>query len=318
MSELPPSPGAAGQPLSHLPWWEGDAAGHAIQCGLRTPAFNMGIVAMLQRSLAANADNVQTWMRLGHAQRRLGNFEAARDAYAQVLAREPENGAAAWLLAITAGQPLPAAAPADGALPTPFLHLRNFLAPAESARLRQWAEASRSLFRPARLMTGEGVQMLPRQHRAFNLHSDGQTTEAAWLIPKVRAILPRVTAALGIDIAPEGADWIKLAVQPNEGFSWPHRDPFELVVVCYIHQEPRPFSGGDLLLHDSEPDTKAEDVRAFSRVKPIGNSAVFYPGPAFHEITPVACSSDDLLSARLTAMVSLPMQANGAAARQRD
>lgn len=268
------------------------------------PAFNARMIAVLRRSLEADSRSAETWMRLGHAQRMLGDFEAAGQAYAEALARQPDNRSAAWLLAITTGRPPPPAPPGETSVP--FLHLRNFLTPAESARLRRWAEKSRSLFRPARLMTSDGLQAVPQQHRSFNLSGEAQERETAWLMSKVRAMLPRAEAALGMDGPSARTGWIALCAQANEGFSWPHRDPGDLlVVVCYLHQEPRPFSGGDLLLHDSTPATKADELRTFSRIQPIGNSAICYPGGAFHEITPVACDSDDVLAARLTARVSM-------------
>ena len=55
---------------------------------------------------------------------------------------------------------------------------------------------------------------------------------------------------------------------------------------CYFHRAPRPFVGGDLLLHD------AGRAGAFSRIEPLPGSIVFFPSGCLHEITPVACGAE--------------------------
>ena len=53
-----------------------------------------------------------------------------------------------------------------------------------------------------------------------------------------------------------------------------------LSFVYYFHRQPRPFSGGELLLHDA-------DGRGFTRIEPQHNSIVFFPPECVHEIVAV-------------------------------
>ena len=61
----------------------------------------------------------------------------------------------------------------------------------------------------------------------------------------------------------------------------------------YFHREPRRFSGGELLLHDSH-----SNAGGFTRIEPRGNSIVFFPSWCTHQITPVENDRDDFGAAR--------------------
>ena len=84
----------------------------------------------------------------------------------------------------------------------------------------------------------------------------------------------------------------------NGGFYAAHRDAADhletrdrlVSYVCYFHRAPRPFTGGDLLLHDA--GRPAGPARAFSRIEPLCDSIVFFPSDRLHEITPVACGAE--------------------------
>lgn len=274
--------------------------GNVLRRSLKTHSFNAQTVAKLHAALRANPGRVDAWMQLGDAHRRLGDFAAAGEAYRQALARQPDNRSAAWRRAIVAGEPLPP--PAPDADPAPFLQLRNFLPPSETERLRQWTAASRGIFyRMPRWPEGNRINEL--YHRAHGAPLDAHPTVNAWFMPKVYAALPRVMAALRMHDLAKHRGRLHLGLMGDGGFSRPHRDACSLIGVFFHHKEPRSFSGGDVLLHDYGPETE-EGALGFSRIEPIGNSIVFYPGGALHEIETVACDPDDFLTGRLTAVMT--------------
>ena len=70
--------------------------------------------------------------------------------------------------------------------------------------------------------------------------------------------------------------------------------------VYYCHREPKPFTGGELLLYDTCPGTKRFARTRFSRIDPKRNTLVLFPSCYYHEILPVHCESDRFEDARFT------------------
>ena len=98
---------------------------------------------------------------------------------------------------------------------------------------------------------------------------------------------------------------LSLVAHPDGGFGTCHRDSLvPLQGICYFHRTPRPFTGGDLLLWDTEVETgRYGDVFGCSRIEPAAGSIGFYPGAYVHEVIPVACEPDDFTAARFSVNV---------------
>ena len=103
------------------------------------------------------------------------------------------------------------------------------------------------------------------------------------------AILPRVQRALGIDLADPAIELYLHAYgdgtrfgrhsDAHGGGNWRRR----ISCVYYLHRRPRPFEGGNLVIHDGRG-------RAHP-VAPEHNSAVFFPSHVLHEVLPVTSRS---------------------------
>jgi Rps23 Pro-64 3,4-dihydroxylase Tpa1-like proline 4-hydroxylase len=50
-----------------------------------------------------------------------------------------------------------------------------------------------------------------------------------------------------------------------------------LTLVWYIHDEPKAFTGGDLLLHDDVGPDGANTAGWFTRIVPVRNMALMFP-----------------------------------------
>jgi len=84
----------------------------------------------------------------------------------------------------------------------------------------------------------------------------------------------------------------------NSQANWPSR---EITYVYFFHQEPRPFSGGELVLYDSREEGDAlEPVAVRKRIAPEQNTIVFFESSALHEVTPVHCPSRRFADSRFT------------------
>lgn len=75
----------------------------------------------------------------------------------------------------------------------------------------------------------------------------------------------------------------------------------ELTYVYYFYQEPKPFSGGELKIYDTEVQGKKVIQKENSRtVEPRNNSIVFFNSRCKHEVLPISCSCQDFKASRFT------------------
>ncbi len=251
--------------------------------------------AALRRMLAAEPRNAAALARLGDLGRARGDFSAALTAYRRLLAVAPDDAAAAWAAAVLGGDRLPAAA--GGA--APFVRMTDFLPPASCDRLLRDVLAARERFAPATMrMRKDAGKILNRKARnALVLDEPATRDVRSWFLPKLRAVLPDVLWRLRMEDLDVGRIDTEVTVHPHGGFFAAHRDKSPnarhriVSCVCFFHRAPRPFAGGDLLLHDAGR-AEGSPSGAFSRVEPLRGGIVFFPGDCLHEITPVACGAE--------------------------
>ena len=163
----------------------------------------------------------------------------------------------------------------------------------------------RGLFAPGGTGHGADRKVRPLKRRALVASLSSRADVCAWLVPKLREALPKVSMLLRID----GLDRCRMSrlsmvVYPDGGFGTCHNDFLTpLLGICYFHRTPRPFTGGDLLLWDTEVETGRCGASEFSRVEPAAGSIVFFPGACMHEVIPAACEPNDFTAARFSVNV---------------
>ena len=253
--------------------------------------------AALRRKLAAEPRDAAALARLGDVERRGGDFPAALAAYRRLLAVAPDDAEAAWAAAFLGGGRLPEASAAGRA--APFVRLTDFLPPAPRDRLLRDVLAARRRFVPAAIRMQKDAEKVRKGEVRNALVLDEPTTRdvRAWFLPKLRAVLPDVLWRLRLEDFEVGSTAVEVTVHPHGGFFSAHRDHSTsdrhriVSCVCFFHREPRPFTGGDLLLHDAGR-AEGSPAGAFSRIEPLPGGIVFFPGDCLHEITPVACGAE--------------------------
>ena len=277
---------------------------------LRADRLHHQAEAALRRRLAEEPRDAGALLRLGDLHRRRGSFPAAAEAYGRLCALRPGERRASWLRAVTAGEQLPAAPP-DGLHAAPFVRIHDFLSRAERERLLSAALAMRGLFAPGGTGSGADRKVRPLERRALEARLPSRADVCAWLVPKLREALPTVSMLLRIDGLDRRRMDLAMVAHPDGGFGTRHRDlsSSALAGICYFHRDPRPFSGGDLLLYDTEIETGRCGASGFSRVEPAAGSIVFYPGHYVHEVTPVACGPGGFAAARLSVVVTFVPEA---------
>ena len=259
--------------------------------------------SVLRQRLAAHPHDAKALLRLGDVLRQKGELPAALETYRHLHALNPDHANAAWLVSMLSGERVWPSAPA-GSRPVPFVRLTEFLTPAQQAQMFIHIMAGRKRFRPARV----GEKTLDRRTRAC-LTMDGQTLRVvrSWFGPKLRSVLPHVLARLRMEGLHHFRIEMDVTVYLGGGFYKVHKDKAgkrkrlrKLSYVYYLSSEPRRFAGGDLLLYDRNVEANGASSAAFSRIEPLGNSLVFFPSDAFHEVTPVASATQDFGDGRFT------------------
>ena len=260
--------------------------------------------AALEKAVTANPNDWPALLRLAHLHRRQGDLEAARCLYQRVAAKTGD-AKASWLSAVLGGAALPNAPAGEGAgegiWPAPFVRLTNFLPPERCDGLLELATANRRRFGPA--MVGYG-DVKPDARRGF--HADRQVVRQVrpWFLPKLRTALPEVLTRVPVGDLGDCAVELKMTASLAQSDFKLHQDRNKrhpqrrLSWAYYFHRQPRRFSGGDLLLHDSSPSGDAGSIIAFTRLAPLHNSIVFFPSSCFHQMTPVEGEPDDFANCR--------------------
>ena len=254
--------------------------------------------AALRRTLAADPHDTDAQWKLAGVHRRQGDFAAARALYRRLGVHGPDRRKAAWLHTVLGGGGPPEAAPPRQLWPAPFVWMTNFLAPGQCDRLLTLALQGRERFTPAKV--GGASERLDPEVR-IALEAGRRTVQGfkPWFARKIRSFVPEALARLRM----EGIDRYSIDVRMRGyltgGFYRAHRDvnaswdARKLSFVYFFHREPSRFSGGDLLLYDTDTDTGDCSWGDFSRIVPLRNSIVFFPSACWHQVTPVQCETDD-------------------------
>ena len=256
-----------------------------------------------QRALAAGVRNGQVLWRLGDIHRMQGNLDTARDLYQRLSESGPGRRNAARLSALLDGRGLPEAPP-HGTHPAPFVRMKDFLTAQECDRLFALALARPERFGAARVVHEGGGRVKPQARITLEAEPRARRDVRLWLLPRIEQVIPEILTRLRLEDPGRYRITMNLRVYPAGGFYTIHCDnrdePFRdrvLSFICFFHPEPRRFSGGDLLLYDSN-QRGGHPVPAFSRIEPFRGGIVFFMCEGWHQVTPVECDSDDFGAGR--------------------
>ena len=258
-----------------------------------------------QRALAAGVRNGQALWRLGDIYRMQGNLDAARDLYRRLSESGPGRLKAARLSALLEGRGLPEAPP-HGAHPAPFVRMKDFLTTQECDRLFALALARREHFGAATVVDNaeEGGRVKPETRITLELKPRARQDVRLWFLPRIEQVIPEIVARLCLEDPGRYHITMNMRVYPAGGFYTIHCDNSValfrdrvLSFICFFHPEPRRFSGGDLLLYDSN-QRGGHPVPAFSRIEPFRGGIVFFMCEDWHQVTPVECDSEDFGAGR--------------------
>jgi Rps23 Pro-64 3,4-dihydroxylase Tpa1-like proline 4-hydroxylase len=181
--------------------------------------------------------------------------------------------------------------------------IEKFLSREERDRALELALAREGDLRPAKI--GDVGEHNPERRSSRVLR--GQVdARLPWFLPRVETVIPDILDRLQTKPFPIQELELQLTVHQSGDFYKVHRDNSEdkasgrrVSYVYYFHQTPKRFTGGDLLLYDTDVEAGGHSA-AFTRLGPVDNSIVFFPSAYFHQVTKVRCETDDFGDGRFT------------------
>ncbi|MCU0524094.1 MAG: 2OG-Fe(II) oxygenase [Elainella sp. Prado103] len=122
------------------------------------------------------------------------------------------------------------------------------------------------------------------------------------------SIAPQVFAHLGLPAFPISQIEAQLTAHNDGQFYKVHNDngsadtiTRELTYVYYFYREPKPFTGGELVIYDSKVENNYYvQADTFQTIEPRNNSIVFFRSRYMHEVLPIQCPSQNFLDSRFT------------------
>ena len=253
--------------------------------------------AVLQRRLTEDDANVDALHKLGEIYRKQGELEQAARIYARLAQVAPDDPRARHMHAVFSGQ-VPPAWPVDNSTlqPAPFVLLRNFLEPDLYDTL-----LPRVLEAPDEDVIQSTVgrnEYNPDVRQSFTIGGLKEIQAAFW--ERVAAVLPSVLSRMWVEPFTVASKEVRVRTYREGNFFEVHRDNSipataarRVSFVYFFNREPRRFTGGELLVIDSTPDSLNYNVTSFTRVVPVGNAMIMFPSRFYHAVVPVQCSSPD-------------------------
>jgi hypothetical protein len=181
----------------------------------------------------------------------------------------------------------------------PFRALSDFLAPADVARLLDYAEANEAAFTPTQVGVG-GKGRVDTSFRVSRACRDlGETS--LLLTERLKAVAPELVADLKMTPFETSRVELQLVAHGDGAFYRRHIDTQTtsdtqnlrvLSGVYYLNRAPKRFSGGALRFY------AIGDEGRFVDVEPVHNTLVVFPAWVPHEVLPVSCPSGDFMDSR--------------------
>jgi Rps23 Pro-64 3,4-dihydroxylase Tpa1-like proline 4-hydroxylase len=250
--------------------------------------------------LTNDPDNRSLLSSLGKVYRKQGKLDDARAIYERLTRLDPEDRESAYMHAVLAGIDVPA--PPPGIHPAPFVLLKNFLPSALHETLVPFVLANQDKLVPAKVGNNE---YKPECRESLEIPGKWDAQKA--IHEHVREIIPRVLAPL--DVAPFeiGKLEVKLRVYLDGHFFRIHMDcpansednaNRKVSYVYFFHKLPRAYTGGGLLLFDTDVENNKYTTAGFTRIEPEDNSIVLFSSAYYHSVVPVSCPSKEVANSR--------------------
>jgi SM-20-related protein len=186
-------------------------------------------------------------------------------------------------------------------LPSYYLQINNFLSSEEYEDLLKYVIDKQGDFVPTSTSSDE-----TDYRKSMVLYSFPEFEDI--FINRLQQILPDIIQKLCESVFDVGKIEAQITSHNDGNYYMIHNDngspdtySRELTFVYYFYQEPKQFSGGELLIYDSKIENNFYvNAETFKTVEPLNNSIVFFLSRYLHEVKPVICPSQAFTDSRFT------------------
>jgi Rps23 Pro-64 3,4-dihydroxylase Tpa1-like proline 4-hydroxylase len=187
---------------------------------------------------------------------------------------------------------------------SPFVQIDNFLSEDEKLKLINYSLENHASFIDTAPLTNTSYH--PDHRKSWVLYQFPEISEI--FLQRLRKSIPFVLSKLGMGLFPISRIEVQLTAHNDNNYFRLHNDngtpetaTRELTYSYYFYREPKPFSGGELLIYDTKIiNSSYYKSESFKSIKPRNNSIVFFPSQCYHEVLPVTCVSQAFADSRFT------------------
>jgi hypothetical protein len=247
-----------------------------------------------RRRLANDPNNRTVLSSLAQICRKQGNLTEAAELYRRLTCLNPEDRQAGYTHAILAGTEVPTGL--TGIRPAPFVFMKDFVPRNFHEPMLPFALSVEELLVPA--MVGGTPHYNPNTRESLDL--PGRWPVKNFFGDYLREIIPEIARRLHVTPFEIGELEVKLRAYLDGHFFRMHMDSHSEEETCkyrqvsyvyFFHKTPRAYTGGELLLFDTDVAVNRFTTDSFTRIVPENNSIVFFPSACWHSVVPVSCPS---------------------------
>lgn len=189
-------------------------------------------------------------------------------------------------------------------LTSPYVQIDNFLSEKEKSELINYSLEKQANFVDTGTVTNTAYH--PDHRKSVVLYQFPEVSEI--FLRRLRKTIPFVLNKLGMGLFPISHIEAQLTAHNDNNYFRLHNDNGtpetanrELTYSYYFYREPKPFSGGELLLYDRTIyNSSYYPSDSFHTIEPRNNSIVFFLSQCYHEVLPVTCVSQAFADSRFT------------------
>jgi Rps23 Pro-64 3,4-dihydroxylase Tpa1-like proline 4-hydroxylase len=263
------------------------------------PALLKQAEQLCKQRLKNDPDNRPVLRSLAEVYRKLGNLGEAAAAYDRLFQLDTQDQEAGYMQAVLGGKEWPLAP--TGIRAAPFVLLKDFLAPEFHDSLLPFLASVRERFVP---MLGGNKEYQPHHRQALEFPDkwEGKQRFRICLANVLAKAIPR------LHLPPFKIGPIEVCVRAYQDghFFKVHKDSSPnpsyanrvINFVYYFHKQPQPYTGGELLLFDSDIEADTFTMARFTRVVPEDNTVIIFPCSYYHSVVPICCPSKEFADSR--------------------
>jgi len=189
-------------------------------------------------------------------------------------------------------------------LTSPYVQIDNFLTEAEKTQVISYSLEKETAFVDTAPLTNTSHH--PNHRKSWVLYQFPEISEI--FLHRLKKAMPFVLSKLGMGLFPISGIEVQLTAHNDNNYFRLHNDngtpetaTRKLTYSYYFYREPKPFSGGELVIYDRTIlNSSSYPSESFQTIEPRNNSIVFFPSQCYHEVLPVNCVSKAFADSRFT------------------